>query len=275
MDFRIYNRVTGPKIQAGKMVNLLLQTIKTKKRQRFLRDEQFKENMGPLLQKFDELKDGFNKIKIETKTTDRPIDPLGISQQEFFYGPESLDDSFSDMEKNIFLKQNLGKPSNIIEYGLEDRVIDRIKKLNRQLGSRKLKTSSMSERVNIEYTMDSNRKLMNRLKQVRNFKEKEKQYGKGMVGGSIFRLPSSLRKLFRVGSGSQTGGFMPMGQRNSGGIFTSPDDLISRFKLLGGSIKAGNNNTSLIEEFIDIAHKLRDLGVLNNQHLVKIMEAVS
>lgn len=45
----------------------------------------------------------------------------------------------------------------------------------------------------------------------------------------------------------------------------SPQDLLKRLKLLAGSLKAGNNG--VLTEYIQIAHRLRDLGVINNNQL--------
>ena len=45
-------------------------------------------------------------------------------------------------------------------------------------------------------------------------------------------------------------------------FFYSPQELIKRFELLGGSLAAGNNG--VLTEYIQIAHRLRDLGVVTN-----------
>ena len=47
--------------------------------------------------------------------------------------------------------------------------------------------------------------------------------------------------------------------------FSSPEELIKRFDLLGGSLAAGNNG--VLPEYIQIAHQLRDLGVVTNKQL--------
>ena len=51
------------------------------------------------------------------------------------------------------------------------------------------------------------------------------------------------------------------GQRGQGIYFyNSPQELLKRLELLGGSLVAGNNG--VLSEYIQIAHQLRDLGVL-------------
>ena len=53
------------------------------------------------------------------------------------------------------------------------------------------------------------------------------------------------------------------------GLYFSPQELIKRFELLGGSLAAGNNG--VLPEYIQIAHRLRDLGVVTNSQLNKLL----
>ena len=52
-------------------------------------------------------------------------------------------------------------------------------------------------------------------------------------------------------------------------FYLSPQELIKRFELLGGSLAAGNNG--VLHEYIQIAHRLRDLGVVTNNQLNKLL----
>ena len=56
------------------------------------------------------------------------------------------------------------------------------------------------------------------------------------------------------------------------GLFFSPQELLHRFELLNGSLVAGNNG--VLPEFIQIAHRLRDLGILTNNQLNKLIKKV-
>ena len=47
--------------------------------------------------------------------------------------------------------------------------------------------------------------------------------------------------------------------------FSNPEELLKRFELLGGSLAAGNNG--VLPEYIQIAHRLRDLGFVTNKQL--------
>ena len=52
--------------------------------------------------------------------------------------------------------------------------------------------------------------------------------------------------------------------------YNNPQDLLSRLELLGGS--AGNNSNDVREEFVNIAHMLNKLKVINNEQMNKIMK---
>ena len=52
--------------------------------------------------------------------------------------------------------------------------------------------------------------------------------------------------------------------------FNDANDLIDRMELLGGSILAGNNGVK--EEFSQIAHKLNQLGLINNKQLIDLSQ---
>ena len=52
--------------------------------------------------------------------------------------------------------------------------------------------------------------------------------------------------------------------------FNDANDLIDRMELLGGSILAGNNGVK--KEFSQIAHKLNQLGLINNKQLIDLLQ---
>ena len=54
-------------------------------------------------------------------------------------------------------------------------------------------------------------------------------------------------------------------KKTGSGLFTNPQELLRRFELVNGSLTAGNNG--VLPEFIQIAHRLRDLGILSNNQL--------
>ena len=54
--------------------------------------------------------------------------------------------------------------------------------------------------------------------------------------------------------------------------YNNPQDLLSRLELLGGSISAGNDSDDVREEFVNIAHMLNKLKVINNKQMNDIMK---
>ena len=56
------------------------------------------------------------------------------------------------------------------------------------------------------------------------------------------------------------------------GLFSSPQELLQRFELLKGSLAAGNNG--VLPEFIQIAHYLRNHGILSNRQLNALIRKV-
>ena len=61
-------------------------------------------------------------------------------------------------------------------------------------------------------------------------------------------------------------------KKTGSGLFSNPKELLHRFELVIGSLAAGNNG--VLPEFIQIAHRLRDLGILSNNQLNKLLRKV-
>ena len=61
-------------------------------------------------------------------------------------------------------------------------------------------------------------------------------------------------------------------QIGSGMFYSSPEELLHRFELLNGSLAAGNNG--VLPEFIQIAHRLRDHGIITNNQLNKLLRKI-
>ena len=54
--------------------------------------------------------------------------------------------------------------------------------------------------------------------------------------------------------------------------YNNPDDLLDRMELLGGSIQAGNDGVK--GEYIQIAHTLNKIGVINNNQLNELLSTI-
>ena len=66
--------------------------------------------------------------------------------------------------------------------------------------------------------------------------------------------------------------FMYKQKSGSGMFYNNPEELLHRFELLNGSLTAGNNG--VLPEYIQIAHRLRDLGIIKNNQLNKLLRKV-
>ena len=76
---------------------------------------------------------------------------------------------------------------------------------------------------------------------------------------SIYSTNLNLLRLYKEKSGS-------------GMFYSNPQELLKRFELLNGSLAAGNNG--VLPEFIQIAHRLRDLGIITSNQLSKLLRRV-
>ena len=54
--------------------------------------------------------------------------------------------------------------------------------------------------------------------------------------------------------------------------YNNPQDLLSRLEVLGGSMSAGNDSNDIREEFVNIAHMLNKLKVINNKQMNGIIK---
>ena len=57
-----------------------------------------------------------------------------------------------------------------------------------------------------------------------------------------------------------------------GFMYFTPQELIKRFELLGGSLAAGNNG--VLPEYIQLAHRLKDLRVVTNNQLNELLKSI-
>ena len=53
-------------------------------------------------------------------------------------------------------------------------------------------------------------------------------------------------------------------------FYNSPQELLNRLELLDGSLRAGNNGA--LPEYMQIAHRLRDIGIVSNTQLNELLK---
>ena len=147
----------------------------------------------------------------------------------------SLEKNFDGDEIKLLKQGDYPRPSefniNNIEE-LEQKLIDLnkdIKEINGRMTGRK-NTKDPSP----EYAAESKR-----LKEIQ---------------GTLKKYKNSMKNHFKSNN-----------YKEGQGINYSPQELLKRFELLDGSLSAGNNG--VLSEYIQIAHRLRDLGVVTNNQL--------
>ena len=154
-----------------------------------------------------------------------------------------------DLEKNlneddlaIIKGYNFTKPNDFYLSSIEDleenlkKVSEGIKSLSSSINGRKRKKFPDEEYLATTLSMEEEKKSLKK------YKNTIQDYFKSLE--------------YKVGQG----------------LFFSPQELLHRFELLNGSLVAGNNG--VLPEFIQIAHRLRDLGILSNNQLNKLLRKV-
>ena len=158
--------------------------------------------------------------------------------------PFNLEKNFDEDELYV-IKEKYGypPPSKLIEYNHESLIKitedlkESIKKLNGKLAGR-----SRKKEPNENYLFDS---------------------------AAFEEQRSSLLKYEKVINDYITSFKYHTGQGIRNRLYFSPQELIKRLELLGGSLAAGNNG--VLPEYIQIAHRLRDLGIVTNNQLNKLL----
>ena len=154
----------------------------------------------------------------------------------------NIEKNFSEEDIDFLTKLNYIRPKDFylntnedLEKELEDVKID-IKKLTGEINGRKRK-----QNPSVDYLT----------------KTSEKEIQKGV----LLKYKNAINDHF-------TSLKYKLGQ----GLYFSPQELLHRFELLNGSLAAGNNG--VLPEFIQIAHRLRDLGIITNNQLNKLLRKI-
>ena len=146
-----------------------------------------------------------------------------------------LEKKFDGNDLAILRESNYTRPNDFydstikdLEKDLED-VNSDIKTLTSQINGRKRKTNP-----NPDYVAETNRKEAQKV--------------------TLMKYRNIMNDYFRS-----------LEYKVGQGLYFSPQELLHRLELLGGSLAAGNNG--VLSEYIQIAHRLRDLGFVTNNQL--------
>ena len=154
----------------------------------------------------------------------------------------NLEKNFDEEDKQILVLLDYPQPNELLDKDPNEineiykMVKNDVKEIGYQIGALK-RTKNKTEEQEIELELN----IMQR--------ETQKKYKE--------ILDFYLRSLeYKVGQG----------------LYFSPQELLHRFELLNGSLAAGNNG--VLPEFIQISHRLRDLGILSNNQLNTLLRKV-
>ena len=164
----------------------------------------------------------------------------------------NLEKNFNKDEIEYLLNFNYPRPNNFLDVNpkeLEEiyELVDNEKILTGNLigALKRTKNKTEAEKMELDYYIKQH-KILSKYKNILN-----------MYLKSI--------DLIKVGEGRV--------QRGRGiNFYFSPQELLHRFELLNGSLAAGNNG--VLPEFIQIAHRLKDLGIINNNQLNTLLRKI-
>ena len=153
-----------------------------------------------------------------------------------------LEKNFDENDLATIKGYNLTRPNDFYETSIEDleksleKITDGIKSLSSSINGRNRKKFPDEEYLATTLSMEEEKKSLKK------YKNTIQDYFKSLE--------------YKVGQG----------------LFFSPQELLHRFELLNGSLAAGNNG--VLPEFIQISHRLRDLGILTNKQLNALLRKV-
>ena len=190
--------------------------------------------------------DGFSQLEHLADTKELPgVEAIEDEEDEEDQAPIekfNLEKNFDENDLAILREANYIRPKNFLvsskedlEKYLED-VKNDIKKLTGKINGRKRKQNPTPD-----YVAKTNRKEAHK--------------------GTLMKYKNAIFDYFisnkyKVGEG----------------LYSSPQEILHRLELLNGSLAAGNNG--VLPEYIQIAHRLRDLGIITNKQLNKLLRKI-
>ena len=172
---------------------------------------------------------------------DQEEDTESEQKKEYY----DLNEGYDKFDFDFLEENNFHKPSDLEKKDL-GYLKELKKRVNRQIHSFTGKANSLEKKDNLTEKDKEN------IKNYRNTSDFYSKYGKTIE--DVIRLKSYTKQ----GSGIF--------------FYNSPQKLIKRFELLAGSLAAGNNG--VLPEYIQIAHRLRDLGIVTNKQLNTMLRKI-
>ena len=266
MDIQEYKKLARNKIEADALTKQVRDIIKITKWEKQNMREGFKETFKPLIKSQDSIKksideqqnatiaqlkknqlaltQGFEQFNRLADMRELPYDNEEGWDRDWLQVPRPPDDRMLNLEKNfegrdLEILKEFGYPRPNDFFEINPKVLD--------LSLKKLKSDIKQLTGEI-----SGRKKAKNPSPIYETETEIKKIQKGTLMKYKNTMKDYLRSLkYKVGEGIV--------------YFNNPHQLLDRLELLGGSLAAGNNG--VLSEYIQIAHRLRDLGVINNKKL--------
>ena len=192
---------------------------------------------------FERLADMGELLEVENKDEIDPnLNPIRQKQVLKY----NLEKNLKDEDMEILDRLDYPYPNDILDMGIDEikeiykKVDNDAKKTGIQVGAlKRTHNKTIPQKVKLAL-FEQNHKIQKDYRDILEFYLNSLQYkvGKGLGGKNTF-------------------------------VYFSPQELIKRFELLAGSLAAGNNG--VLPEYIQIAHRLRDLGIVTNSQLNKLL----
>ena len=190
MDLKIFDKHTKPQIEAGKMVNIVRETLKevniTEKQDAY---EKQRKSMAPLTEKLEDLKE-----EVATAAQPPPLPAPATIIADPNYG-------FLEEELEKIKEHGLPSSSEAFHSGEESSARKRAANINKNLGGQKDQSKKGSpKREKLDANINNLRKYQDRLKIIESNREKfVQQRGKGLV---FYNKPEDLLDRLELLGGS-------------------------------------------------------------------------
>ena len=290
MDLQRLKQLSEAKIKAGTITKQVRDTLKEYKHDKQDLQQGLTETFKPIIkaqeetkQTIDEKQDklieqleknqkaltsGLEDIAMLTyqPETQSPEAKLPIGYKPLMMSPDvesNLDAGFDIDEVQKLMQYDLAPPSSVLQASMQGDIDIKdydayIGKMLKKLGTKKGPLSKGQGKTKNKDKID---KIDEDIKLLQKYRGRIKIIPEGMKTikkGSGYTQPKKKysKKFKKLGSGVV--------------YFNDANDLIDRMELLGGSILAGNNGVK--EEFSQIAHKLNQLGLINNKQLIDLLQ---
>ena len=288
MDIEEMKKYSQNKIEADNLIKQVRQKIKETTWEKQNLREGFTETFKPLISQF-EKPDDLKAQNIFTQNQEMLRNQLaltkglkenqkaitqGFSQFERLADMKELPQIEEDNQEQSGTDQSKKTPITYnLEKNFEKNELDYLSNFdyprpNNFIDVNPRTPEDIYEQVNNEKTITGN--LIGALKRTKNKTESEKlELTAYIQQHKILSKYKNILNLYLKSIDLKVGeGRVQRGR----GLYFSPQELLHRFELLNGSLVAGNNG--VLPEFIQIAHRLRDLGILSNNQLNALLRKV-